>query len=530
MYQRGGNNAVRVQPVQKVRALRDNPVSPSENKKFNPLWNIGFKSRQALLNQVNIALTKKFPKASIFTEKIKKALGNNNNAINTLIKSYGGIEVILKGASFASNNISFFKNREKIKTLNKIFTTTTFLYDLCYKLKQAFPKRPSTKYDPKVNYIREEVLKGLGGGDYDRQPIRDAFITEADIKKILKIKESNIIITLYDFEKRCEVTEAKFEGSYCIKIEDPSKDLWEEPIVVSFKIDALINGIKNYIIEDYYDLYDGDRDGFECFLMSNRVEDMDYKNKVIFYNDGELELRPRRKIGNFILDTRLHDKLVTDIKNRLDKNKRYGVVLVGPNGTGKTTALISVEERIVDYPIIEANAINLSKIENLGRFTNFLKGIGRCVVLLDEFDSIGLEQKDDKFSGLLTMLDGSKNKFGVVTIMVVNNIKKINKSVLRTGRCDRVIEVLPSTKKINIDKSIISSYIKVIGVKDDKFVKNFKTSLPTFLFLKKSKLVQSDYCEIMTRLSMTKLSYSNYNIRVIAQEVVRENKMKNNKY
>jgi len=513
-----------------------NSAVPTKKKS---IWgNLGSVSRSALAEQYRKSLIKKFPKTSGFIEKAQKVFIGNNNAINKLIKSYGGINIVLKGTSFASQNIPIFKDKKIVQTVNRVFATSTFLYDFYYKCREIFPKQNLCKIDYRVKYVRDVVLDDKEhfpdypiGQDYDRCHVRSSLMTETDLKKIFELKNLDYDITFYDTVNEEQLNEApKEEGDYCIKIKDVKGYLWEAPIVITFKIEVTPSNFHLTTLNKIYDLYDGDTEGFECFIMSARVEDMDYKNKVIFYDDGEIELRPRRKSGDFIIDSTIQDGLVRDTRKLLERNLRYGTMIVGPNGTGKTTILSAVEEQLTDYPIIEADATNLSKIKNLRKFTNFIRGIGRCVVLIDEFDSIGLTEKDDKFSELLTMLDGTKNRFGVVYIMVVNKIANIEKSVLRTGRTDRIIEILPSSKRADIDKGLVSSYMKVSGKKDDKFIKTFKTTDKTYSVIKNAKLVQSDYCEIINRISLSGESYNNKNIREMVVQIVRENTMKDTEY
>lgn len=120
--------------------------------------------------------------------------------------------------------------------------------------------------------------------------------------------------------------------------------------------------------------------------------------------------------------------------------QKRGVVIAGPYGVGKTMlALVTAQiatENGVTY-------IYLEDVERLPDALAFAQQYAPAIVFAEDIDRVAGE-RDDKLNNILNSLDGIDTKsFRVMTILSTNHVEKIHPALLRPGRTDVLLNVLP---------------------------------------------------------------------------------------
>lgn len=141
-----------------------------------------------------------------------------------------------------------------------------------------------------------------------------------------------------------------------------------------------------------------------------------------------------------------------------------GALLAGPPGVGKTTFARSLartceRETGVEVPLV---ACSYAQWQSAGHLGDFLKAMLRdfhlassstpSIIFVDEIDSFSDRERlsgDNADYGrqcvnaLLEQIDGVGSKEGVVCIGATNSPSKVDPALVRPGRLDRVIVILP---------------------------------------------------------------------------------------
>lgn len=143
-----------------------------------------------------------------------------------------------------------------------------------------------------------------------------------------------------------------------------------------------------------------------------------------------------------------------------------GILLYGPPGTGKTLLAKAVANET------EANFISISGAQVLTKYVGESEKTVReifkkarmaapCVLFIDEIDAIAPRRSGSGESGtlvtervvatLLTEMDGLRSLKNVVVIAATNRPDIIDPALMRPGRFDRMIEVVPPDEKARLD-------------------------------------------------------------------------------
>ncbi len=170
-----------------------------------------------------------------------------------------------------------------------------------------------------------------------------------------------------------------------------------------------------------------------------------------------------------------------DIFDKMGIRPIKGVLLFGPPGTGKTMIAKAVANES------EANFISISGAQVLTKYVGESEKAVReifkkarsaspCVLFIDEIDAIAVRRSGQSEEGtrvterivdtILTEMDGLRSLKNVVVIGATNRPDILDPALMRAGRFDRIIEIVPpdedaryeifkiATSKMPTDKSV----------------------------------------------------------------------------
>jgi len=121
---------------------------------------------------------------------------------------------------------------------------------------------------------------------------------------------------------------------------------------------------------------------------------------------------------------------------------KRGVLLEGPYGTGKTlTAYVTAKK-------CQANGwtfIYVSRVTGLDEAFCFARQYSPAVIFAEDIDrAVSGEDRTVEIDDVLNSIDGIESKGSeIITILTSNDVKSINRAMLRPGRLDAVISVQP---------------------------------------------------------------------------------------
>ena len=185
------------------------------------------------------------------------------------------------------------------------------------------------------------------------------------------------------------------------------------------------------------------------------------------------------EIGGLKETKKILEKVIIDpLKVSSDSVLPKGIMLYGPPGSGKTMIAKALANNsgmnFISIKGPELLSKYLGESEQLIKnFFNKARQVSPSILFFDEIDSIcssSLEKSSDSvtsriLSQILLELDGFSELNNVVILAATNKIEKIDKSLLRSGRFDLLLETpLP-------DKNEVSEILQ-IKIKDKEIIYN----------------------------------------------------------
>ncbi len=148
------------------------------------------------------------------------------------------------------------------------------------------------------------------------------------------------------------------------------------------------------------------------------------------------------------VQSQININLFTPIKRVKDclKNNipiKRGVLLGGTYGTGKTLAATVASKIAVDHGI---TYLYIPRADELSHAIGFAKQnqSPACVVFCEDIDRALSGERSVEMDDILNVIDGIDTKStNVIVVLTTNDLNAINPAMLRPGRLDAVIEVLP---------------------------------------------------------------------------------------
>ena len=180
--------------------------------------------------------------------------------------------------------------------------------------------------------------------------------------------------------------------------------------------------------------------------MNNNTKRITFED-VVGYEKEKEELR---EIQNFIINANKYE----EIGARIPK----GILLIGESGNGKTLMAKALASEI-NIPLysIGDELDDEQSVKSIREVFNEARHNAPCVIFIDEIDKLESSDEFDFISGqanspktreLLTQMDGFKENSGMVVVATANSMMKLNPSLLRSGRFDRIIDIrMPNNKE-----------------------------------------------------------------------------------
>ncbi|MBE7091627.1 MAG: ATP-dependent zinc metalloprotease FtsH [Clostridiales bacterium] len=183
----------------------------------------------------------------------------------------------------------------------------------------------------------------------------------------------------------------------------------------------------------------------------------DDSKKKITFNDvagADEEKEELEEIVGFLKNPNKYTKMGARIPK--------GVLLVGPPGTGKTLLAKSVagEAGVPFFSITGSDFVELyvgigaARVRDL---FNQAKKNSPCIIFIDEIDAVGRrrgsgiggghDEREQTLNQLLVEMDGFVGNEGIIIMAATNRADILDPALLRSGRFDRQIHVLPPDAK-----------------------------------------------------------------------------------
>ncbi|GAB4345178.1 MAG: ATP-dependent zinc metalloprotease FtsH [Desulfobulbaceae bacterium] len=191
------------------------------------------------------------------------------------------------------------------------------------------------------------------------------------------------------------------------------------------------------------------------------------------------------EIIHFLKDPRKYEKLGGRIPR--------GVLLQGPPGTGKTllAKAIAGEAGVPFFNISGSDFVEIfvgvgaSRVREL--FAKAKKN-APCIIFIDEIDAVGRhrgaadvggqEEKDQTLNALLVEMDGFQSGETVIIVAATNRPDVLDPALLRPGRFDRQINILPPD--VNGRAKILEIYARKMPLDRNVIMEEVARSTPGF--------------------------------------------------
>ena len=164
--------------------------------------------------------------------------------------------------------------------------------------------------------------------------------------------------------------------------------------------------------------------------------------------------QPKRTFESIVLPISEKQKLLNSLDAFIENEAWYiehqvpyqlGILLYGIPGSGKTT----VCKAIAQY--LNRDVVAVSTVEDL---VNAANTVSDSIIVVEEIDTFGLADRDNKYNvsetinnaqkaklgSVLGSLDGLISNHGRVIVMTTNHIEELDSALLRPGRIDVKIE------------------------------------------------------------------------------------------
>lgn len=179
-------------------------------------------------------------------------------------------------------------------------------------------------------------------------------------------------------------------------------------------------------------------------LLKEFINSLDVMNNVIrFDRFSGFKVLPRRKM-TYKLNQIDMDVLISEIDWILQNNKKWTYGIVGKPGTGKSSILRTIEDRLRKYIIFQLGPEDFESSHTLRNRFKIIKMFQPAILFIEDLDSCDVKDKNKITGTLLECIDEVNKDLNIVILYSVNDSSLVHYTIInRPGRSDRVIEVLP---------------------------------------------------------------------------------------
>lgn len=169
------------------------------------------------------------------------------------------------------------------------------------------------------------------------------------------------------------------------------------------------------------------------------------ENEIIFSKDVEAA------IATNLYTPVEHSQACRDLGIPLKR----GVMLSGPYGTGKTLVAYASASKCVRHGW---TFLYVEKADEVADMIKFAHQYAPAVVFCEDIDKVVGGERDIELDEILNIIDGIESKNAeIMVVLTTNNIENIHQAMLRPGRLDAVINVLPP------DNDAVEQLIRLYG-------------------------------------------------------------------
>lgn len=182
----------------------------------------------------------------------------------------------------------------------------------------------------------------------------------------------------------------------------------------------------------------------------------------------------------FITSLLRNRELGTEVGAKVPK----GLLLAGAPGTGKTLIAKAIAGE-AEVPFIYVNSSSLIEMfvgvgaKRVRDIFQVARKNAPCIVFFDEIDSIGIKrdsrgstsENDQTINALLQEMDGFSGREGVFIIAATNRADKLDSALVRAGRFDRKVDVMPP-RDWKVREQLFRFYLGKFRVFDDVDIEN----------------------------------------------------------
>jgi hypothetical protein len=426
-------------------------------------------------------------------DKSSKLIKSNNTSFfSFLIDEMGGIYAIITIiVQLLSNIINVKWMPDIIKKIIKFILLVGPFYIFFYKFKCLYEKYNNIQNNKNIQDVQQENIDKILGYSSNREELGLG-------KYILNwlftfpICQDFQIKSFYDLDfKKINLNE--FQNNNCGYI----LLYYNE-----FQVDVVLEIPKstltkyNYIHMSYEFI---DRKKIKDILIKNFLKTLNYDKNIIYYNVyKDIELRPKIDL-KFEIDQFDVNGFCKQIQSAIDHNIKRGYVFCGPAGTGKSSIITSIENKINTLPFIYIDSSSWKYEEDILEVFKFIRLASPCIVVFEDIDSYGFAHKSS-IGTFINEIDSLKINYNVIFIATCNYTNLIESSLIdRRGRIDEVYYINYPQSSKEILSVLKNHYYK-------RTSKKLKINFITDEFLKKIielQLTHSDICEIIDKIILT---------------------------